>query len=107
MRQHSISFPWPPYYGHFKFFEERMQSHSQVTALNALGEGIYELKTKYGNTLRLFICECYSFGAAEYVETRDKLGPLDVILINSAWCNYTLEAKRMCRAARVGLFKIR
>jgi hypothetical protein len=99
-------FPWPPYYGHFQFFEKRMQSHSQVTNLTALESGLYEMSTKNGDTLRVFVCECYSFGAAEYVETTQALGHLDVILINSAWCNYTLEAKRLCRTDKVGLFKI-
>jgi hypothetical protein len=99
-------FPWPPYYGHFQFFEKRMRSHSQVSNLKALGNGLYEITTRNGDALRVFACECYSFGAAEYVETTEALGHLDVILINSAWCNYTLEAKRLCRTDKVGLFKI-
>lgn len=80
------AFPWPPYYGHFQFFEKKMQSHSQVTNLKALGNGLYEMTTKNGDTLRVFACECYSFGAAEYIEASQALGHLDVILINSNWC---------------------
>jgi hypothetical protein len=99
-------FPWPPYYGHFQFFEKRMESHSEVAGLKSLGGGLYEMTTKHGDNLRIFVCECYSFGAAEYVETTQALGHLDAILINSAWCNYTLEAKRLCRNDKVGLFKI-
>jgi len=106
MLEHSKSYPWPPYYGHFKFFEERIKTHSQVASLVAKGGGIYELTTKHGNVLTVFICECYSFGAAEYVETLEKLGALNVILINSAWCGYTPDAKRMARDAHIGLFKI-
>jgi len=106
MSEYNSSFPWPPYYGRFLFFERRMKSHSQVTAIKALGRGVYEITLKYGNTLRLFACECYSFGAAEYVETIQALGKVDLILINSAWCNYTLEAKRLCGSEKVGLFKI-
>ena len=56
--------------------------------------------------LRVFVCECYSFGAAEYVEVIANLGKVDVVLINSAWCGYTLDAKRACRNDKVGLFKI-
>jgi hypothetical protein len=106
MSEPNGTFPWPPYYGGFPFFESRMKNHSQVTALKRLGDGVYEMTLKYGNTLRLFACECYSFGAAEYVETIQAFGKLDLILINSAWCNYTLEAKRLCRSDKVGLFKI-
>jgi hypothetical protein len=97
VREHSKSYPWPPYYGHFKFFEERMKTHGQVASLLAKGDGVYELTTKYGNVLKIFICECYSFGTAEYIETTEKVGPLNVILVNSAWCNYTADAKRAMR----------
>lgn len=106
MRKHSDSYPWPPYYGHFKFFEERMKTHSQIASLTAMGGGVYELKTKYGNILKVFICECYCFGTAEYIETLEKLGSLNAILINSAWCSYTPDAKRTAREAHVGLFRI-
>jgi hypothetical protein len=106
MSESDSRFPWPPYYGHFKFFEARMKDHSQVTDLKAVGDGLYDMTTKYGDTLRVFVCECYSFGAAEYIETTEELGKVDVILISSAWCGYTLEAKRLCRADKVGLFKI-
>jgi hypothetical protein len=62
---------------------------------------------KSGKRIRLFICECYSYGYAEYVETTQHLGKLGAIVINSAWCGYTLEAKRLCRDQGVGLFKIK
>jgi hypothetical protein len=106
MSASSSSFPWPPYYGHFQFFEKRMQQHSQVTSLKAHGGGVYDLALRLGDPLRLFICECYSFGAAEYIETIGNLGELDAIVINSAWCGYTSEAKKLCRNEQVGLFKI-
>jgi hypothetical protein len=34
------------------------------------------------------------------------LGELDAIVINSAWCDYTMQAKRLAREKKVGLFKI-
>jgi hypothetical protein len=34
------------------------------------------------------------------------LGNLNALIINSAWCGYTYEAKRFCRDEKVGLFKI-
>jgi len=59
-----------------------------------------------GDTLRVFICECYAFGVAEYLETAERLGNIDVVIINSAWCGYSLDAKLYCRNVNVGLFKI-
>ena len=106
MPAHSSDFPWPPHYGHFKFFETRMRGHGHVLKLTAIDDGVYELTLGSGKSLRIFICECYSFGVAEYVETTEALGELDAIIINSAWCGYTTEAKRLCRDQKVGLFDI-
>jgi hypothetical protein len=100
------TFPWPPYYGHFNFFEERMRQHRCVSNVHTIEGGLYELTLSAGGALRVFICECYSFGAAEYAETILKVGEVDAIIVNSAWCGYTMEAKRTARSAKVGLFKI-
>lgn len=99
-------FPWASHYGHFKFFEERMREHNIVTSLTALDNGLYELEREHGDTLRVFICECYSYGVAEFFESNEKLGPLHAVIINSNWCAYTDEAKRHCRDQEVGLFNI-
>lgn len=106
MAAHSEVFPWPPHYGHFKFFEARMRAHRRVSDFKGLGDGVYELTLSSGKTLQVFICECYSFGAAEYLETFDNIGPMDAIVISSAWCGYTLDAKRSCREDEIGLFNI-
>jgi hypothetical protein len=99
-------FPWPSYYRHFKFFEARMRQHGCIARIKSAENGVYDLALSSGDSLRVFVCDCYSFGAAEYAETIDKLGKLDAIVINSAWCSYTSDAKRTCRSNQVGLFKI-
>jgi hypothetical protein len=106
MGGHSENFPWPSYYGHFGFFEARMNQHGRVVSLVAEGNGTYQLTRTNGDTLRVFICECYAFGIAEYMETVENLGRLNAVIINSAWCGYSPDAKRHCREERVGLFKI-
>jgi len=99
-------FPWASHYGHYDFFENQLNGHGRVASLTAQGDGIYELIRMSGDTLRVFICECYAFGVAEYMETVDRLGRVDAVIINSAWCGYTSDAKRQCRDSEVGLFKI-
>jgi hypothetical protein len=84
-----------------------MGSHSRVLELNPLGQGRYRLTKNDGVVLEIFICECYSYGSAEYLETITKLGKLDAIIISSNWCGYTEELKMQCRDERVGLFNIR
>lgn len=94
------------YYRNYKFFEDRMRSHSKVVDVRNVDAGLYEIALIDGRTLRVFICECYSFGLAEYFESVEKLGALDAVIINSNWCGYTMEAKLHCRASSVGLFDI-
>lgn len=106
MAVHDENFPWPSCYGHFKFFESQLTKHGKVASLTALGDGVYELARAKGDTLRVFICECYAFGVAEYMETVEQLGGLNAIIINSAWCGYSPDTKRQCREEKVGLFKI-
>ena len=106
MPAHSDEFPWPSYYGNFNFFEDRMAKHGEVSSITPLGDGLYELARNDGQILRVFICECYSFGVAEYEETKDKVGALHAVVINSSWCGYSSEVKRYCRDREVGVFKI-
>ena len=83
-----------------------MNSHERITALNAKGGGVYDLKRGDGEVLRVFICECYAYGVAEYKDTVDNLGKINAVIINSAWCGYSPDAKFHCREQHVGLFKI-
>lgn len=106
MPANSTMFPWPSYYGHYNFFEQRMATHSAVAAIRPLDDGLYEISLKAGQSLKVFVCECYSFGQAEYAESVQKLGRLDAIVINSNWCGYTHELKMQCRSECVGLFSV-
>lgn len=107
MPAHSENFPWPSHYGHFQFFEQRLAEHSKVHLYNADEVGFYNVALKSGVKLRVFICECYAFGVSEYLETKARVNDLSIIVINSAWCGYTDEAKLQSRSEEIGLFKIR
>ena len=106
MTAQNSEFPWMSYYGHYKFFEDRMLSHVKVNSIQNTGEGLYEINLDNERVIKVFICECYSFGLAEYYETVEKLGKIQSVIINSSWCGYTTEAKRYCREHGVGLFNI-
>ncbi len=106
MAARNETFPWTSHYGHYKYFEQQMVGHRKVTSLTPLGPGVYELTRAQRSTLRVFICECYAFGVAEYIDTIDQLGAIDAVIINSVWCGYTPDAKRHCRESNVGLFMI-
>lgn len=106
MPAYSEDFPWPSSRETFEFFEEQMLRHNKVQKLIRVDGGLYELTTQRGNTLKVFVCQCYAFGVAEYREVVDKLGEVNIIVIDSAWCGYSDEVKRHCRALEVGLFKV-
>lgn len=99
-------FPWKPYYD-YKSFLRTMTNHSKVSAINEIGSGRFDIKLNDGRTLKTFICECYSFGLAEYYETIENLGELDIIMVDSEWCHYSMEAKKHCWQNGVGLFKLK
>ncbi|RON15937.1 hypothetical protein BK660_26705 [Pseudomonas brassicacearum] len=100
-------FPWMSHSREYQFFEDRMHSHSKVSAVSKVNGGLYDITLKNGQKLRTFICECYSYGLAEYYESVQNLGQLDIIVINSNWCGYSMEAKLHCQEIKVGLFDIR
>lgn len=100
-------FPWLSYYGHYKFFENVLTNHSEIKEWRTLGTGLYEIILYRGETRKIFICECYIYGVASYQETIENLGPLNIVIINSNWCQYTTDVKVHCRSQCVGLFNIR
>lgn len=106
MAASSSAFPWPGHYGHFQFVEAQLNGHDKVVSINNDGGGVYSLVRLQGDTLRILVCECYSFGVAEYLEVVNNLGKVDVVIINSAWCGYTDDVKQHCRSEKVGVFKI-
>lgn len=107
MPAHNNSFPWMSYYRNYKFFEDRMLTHNKVSQMRNTGEGLYEVDLNDGRTLVVFICECYSFGVAEYHESVENLGNIDAVIINSNWCGYTMDVKLYCQEQNVGVFDIK
>lgn len=107
MPANNEEFPWSSYYGHYNYFEKMMGNHDKVATLTPIGDGVYELVRTQGNTMRVFICECYAFGVAEYMHSVEQLGALDAVVIGSAWCGYSPDVKRHCREEEVGIFAIR
>lgn len=106
MTAHNPNFPWLSYYGHYEFFEMRMFEHSKVESLEKINIGLYKITIKSGKTLRVFICECYAYGMAEFVETTEKYGKVDAVIISSNWCGYTLDVKYNCMHKEIGIFDI-
>lgn len=106
MPAHNNEFPWMSYYGNYNFFESRMSEHRKVESIRKIKPSLYDIVRSDGTTIRVFICECYSFDVAEYIESSQELGELDAVIISSNWCGYTFDVKRHCMREQVGVYDI-
>lgn len=106
MPAYNDKFPWMSFRGNYKFFEDMMQNHNKVANIKSISDGLYDITLLDNRTLKVFICECYAYGIAEYYESVERLGHLDVVIINSNWCGYGMEVKLYCQRQHVGLFDI-
>ncbi|KTD27978.1 MULTISPECIES: hypothetical protein [Legionella] len=106
MPAHSEEYPWMSYYGNYIFFEKKMKEHSKVETITKINPSFYQIKLTDGRVIKTFICECYSFGIAEYLESCHNLGELNAVVISSNWCSYSLEVKRHCMDKNVGVYDI-
>lgn len=106
MPAHNKEFPWMSYYESYSFFESRMKEHSKVNSIIKINPSLYDIERSDKTIIRVFICECYSFDVAEYIESCQKLGELNAVIISSNWCGYTLDVKRHCMNKKVGVYDI-
>jgi len=106
MPAHNKEFPWMSHYGNYNFFESKMREHSRVNSIKKINASLYHIERLDGATIKTFICDCYSFDVAEYIESCQELGELDAVIINSNWCGYTFDVKRHCMGKQVGIYDI-
>lgn len=106
MPAHNQEFPWMSYYENYEFFESKMNDHSKVDSIRKTADSFYHIKHSDGTLIKVFICECYSFDVAEYIETYQNLGEVNAIIINSNWCGYTFNVKHHCMNKKVGVYNI-
>ena len=100
-------FPWMSYYGNYNFFVRKLRVHDKVNGVETIDakNGVYKIHLS-DSSINVFICECYSFGVAEYYELLGKIDvEIDAIVINSNWCSYSSDVKEQCKELRVGVFK--
>jgi len=107
MAAYSEDFPWLSYYGQYDFFEDRMEEHSNVKAITKISPSLFTITLHNDTELKVFVCECYSYGMAEYYETVENLGNVDIIIISSLWCSYTGDVRYQCYLKGVGVFNIK
>lgn len=107
MPAHQEHFPWMSYYGNYHFFEQRMLEHSKVDEVRKATSSLYDIVLTDGRVIRTFVCECYAFDVAEYMEVCQELGEVNAVVISSNWCGYSPGVKRHCMGQEVGVYDIR
>ena len=83
-----------------------MREHSKVLGLQKINTGLYDVCLLDNRVLRVFVCECYSFGDADYHETVENSGPVNAVVISSNWCSYDFEMKLARMQEEVGVFDL-
>lgn len=106
MTAFSQDYPWLPYQGNYRFFENLLKSHDKISNFKKIQDGFYNIEINDGRILKIFICDCYSFGIAEYHEVVEQLGSINAIVINSNWCGYSPDVKQHCKDLKIGVFRI-
>ena len=106
MPAYNKELPWMSYYRHYNFFESKIEEHSRVDSIKKIKDGLYYIERADRTSIKVFICECYSFDVAEYIEVFQNLGEVDAIIINSNWCGYTSNVKHHCMNKKVGVYNI-
>lgn len=84
-----------------------MHEHNNVNVVRNVTPSLYQIELMDGRVIRTFVCECYSFDVAEYMEVCQKLGEVDAVVISSNWCGYSPGVKRHCMNQGVGVYDIR
>lgn len=107
MPAHNSTFPWLSYYGHYKFFEDRMHGHNKVQSIKKIETGLYDVRLLDGRVLRVFICECYAFDDTSYYEVLENHGPVNAVVISGSWCGYDFDMKIEKMDDEVGIFDIK
>lgn len=106
MPAHNEDYPWMSYYGNYNFFEKRMREHRNVKTITKVNPSLYQIELTDGRVVKTFICECYSFSVAEYIESCENLGELNAVVISSSWCGYSLDVKHDCMNEHIGVYDI-
>src|SRR4051794_3017222 len=89
----------------FAYFERAIGGHSRVRALRRDGDQVYIVERKSGPDVRVWLCDIYTLGVADYYEIREADPDIDAIVVVSLWNSYTEDAADQARDDGIGIFK--
>jgi hypothetical protein len=88
-----------------EWFEQMLQQHARVEAFKPAGDQVYVIARDQLPDVRLWLCDVYTLGIADYEAIRSADSAVDGIVVLSQWNHYTPEAKERGASEAVGVFK--
>lgn len=95
----------PPSASSREWFEQRLDQHTRVRGFQAEGDHVYVIQRRGLPDIRVWLCEIYMLGVADYEAIRNADPAVDAIVVLSAWNHYTPEAQSLGASEGVGVFK--
>jgi hypothetical protein len=88
-----------------EWFEQTLARHTRVEKFRSVGDQVYVVQRRGLPDVRVWLCDVYTLGVADYEAIRNADPAVDAIVVLSAWNHYTAEAQRLGASEGVGLFK--
>ena len=86
------------------WFERKMEEHTRVRNVRAEGPQTYVIERKNMSSVRVWLCDVYTLGVADYEAIRAADPKIDAIVVLSIWNHYTPQVKAEGKGAGVGIF---
>lgn len=74
------------------WFEQKIKGHTRVRGLQAINELVYVVERVNMPDVRVWLCEAYTFGVADYYAVRQADPEVNAVVVLSVWNHYTPEA---------------
>jgi hypothetical protein len=88
----------------FEFFETAIRGHSRVKRLARVADQAYVVERQSLPEVRVWLCDIYTLGVADYYAIRDADPEVNAIVVVSIWNSYTADAVQQARNDDVGIF---
>lgn len=95
---------WNVSYSRITWLEEVLAAHKNVTHFSRHADIVFDLDRRSGGPVSLLCLDEYVLGIAGVQRALREFPSVGIIFVGGAWNKYTVEAKRYCLQARIGLY---
>jgi hypothetical protein len=95
----------PPSTSSLEFFVRAVGEHTRVVGVDAEGSQVFRVRRRELPDVRVWVCDVYTLGVADYAAIRAADGDLDAIVTLSGYNQYTPQAKDQGKEDGIGVFK--